>query len=603
VTGSEFVTDESVERLLQASPVFGRLGPEAIALLRKELEARVVRRGDVLIHQGDEADGLYVVASGRLKVVLARDDGATVELNEIGRGEVIGELALITDVPRSATVLASRDSHLFFLSNDAFTRVVQAHPEALRAVTGTLVDKLMATIHGRAGASPATNIVVVPLDDTDAVRSFGARLAASLGRLAGDVPHVGSADAEAVLGDKASPLARAMWREHLEASHEAVVYVADGTLTTWTDECAQQADLLLLAASAGRGSAVRPLERELASRQGKVATRTELVLLHEPSVATPRGTRHWLDARHVDRHHHVRVDRAGDYDRVARLLTGKGVGVVFSGGGARGIAHVGVLKALLARDVPIDATAGASIGAIVAGAVARGDSPDELAAQLRAAVVEKSPVDLTFPTISFASGARVTAHIKEGARGLDIEDTWRDFFCVSTNLTRGALEIHTRGPGWAAVRSSFSIPGLFPPMRNDAGEVLVDGGLLDNLPVSAMRARHDGVTVVGVDVGAKREVVAAAVPDTGVVSGWRYLATNLRQRTLDNLTSLPRLLLRLTELGSLGDDDAGDCVIRPNLDGISLLDFAKFDRLVETGERDAGRALDEWLEAGSRPTS
>lgn len=265
--------------------------------------------------------------------------------------------------------------------------------------------------------------------------------------------------------------------------------------------------------------------------------------------------------------------------------------MVFSGGGARGIAHIGVLRALLERRVPIDATAGASIGAIVAGAVARGDGPDDVSTQIRAAVVEKSPVDLTFPTVSFASGRRVTRHIKEGAQGLDVEDTWLNFFCVSTNLTRGALEIHSRGPAWAAVRSSFSVPGLFPPMRNDAGEILVDGGILSNLPVTPMRAMHAGITVIGV----RREFMAASVPTTGIVSGWKYLATSLRERELENLTSLPRLLIRLTELGSLGDDDRGDCCVQPVVDGVSLLDFDKFDQIVEIGERDASLALDDWL--------
>ena len=291
----------------------------------------------------------------------------------------------------------------------------------------------------------------------------------------------------------------------------------------------------------------------------------------------------------------MRIDRAGDYDRLARLLVGRGVGVVFSGGGARGIAHVGVLQTLLERGVTIDATAGASIGAIVAGAVARGDGPNEVAAQIRAAVVDRSPVDFTFPSVSFAAGGRVTHHIKEGAQGLDLEDTWLNFLCVSTNLTRGALEIHQHGPAWNAVRSSFSVPGLFPPMRNDAGDVLVDGGILDNMPVAPMRAAHSGVTVIAIDVGARREFMSGDLPDSGVVSGWRFLMNNLRQRSLENLTTLPRILMRLTELGSLADDDHGECYIQPTLTDVSLLDFDKFDQLVEMGKRDAAPVLDAWL--------
>jgi predicted acylesterase/phospholipase RssA len=391
-----------------------------------------------------------------------------------------------------------------------------------------------------------------------------------------------------------------VWREQLEAENGAVVFVADREFEGWTNECVHQADLVVFVAGARSGSALRSVEHELRGQEGRRARRAELVLLHEPATSNPRGTRHWLTPRSVDRHHHVRIDRVRDYDRVARLLVGKGQGVVFSGGGARGIAHVGVVRALHSRDVELDAVGGASIGAIVAGMVARGATDEECEAILRAAVVEKSPVDVTLPTVSLAAGTRVSHHIREGALGLDCEDTWIPFFCVSTNLTRGELEVHQRGPGWAAVRASFSVPALFPPMRNEAGDVLVDGGVLDNMPVGPMRAAHFGISVIAVDVGARHEPVSAPDTQTGRVSGWRHLATSLRARQYDTLTTMPRILLRLTELGSQGDDDLGDCYIRPEMENVSLLDFNRFDELVAIGERDAAATLDAWRAGQAR---
>lgn len=592
------VDAQTTDELLLRSPLFSGLDADARALLREELRPRVARRGEALIRQGDAADGLYLVASGRLQVVLVNEDGAELVIGELTRGDLAGEMALLTDNPRSATVVALRDSHLFFLSTDAFSRIVQAHPRALRVVSGALIDKLMGTIRRGPVTSPARSIVVVPLDASEDVRALPERLVAALGVHLDVFPVVRSADASTALGADSSLLSRAMWADQLEAAHGAVTYVTDAEPTPWTRECLERADLVLVAASARGDRSIRPVEHALAS-QGPTRPRTELVLLHDPSTPTPRGTREWLATRDVDRHHHIRVDRVGDYERVARLLAGRAVGVVFSGGGARGIAHVGAYRALQAIGLPIDATAGASIGAIVAGAVARGDSPDELAAQLRAAVVERSPVDFTFPTVSFASGGRVTQSIRDGAQELDCEDTWRSFLCVSTNLTRGALEVHTRGPGWAAVRSSFSIPGLFPPMCNEAGDLLVDGGVLDNMPVGPLRAQHSGITVLAFDVGTRREFIASGLPPTGVVSGWRFLAVNLRDRKFDNLTSLPRVLMRLTELGSLGDEDRGDYYIRPSLEGVSLLDFKRFDDLVAIGERDATVALEELRDAST----
>jgi NTE family protein len=592
----DLVDDEGVGRLLEESAIFRGLDPAALAGLAQELEPRFARRGDVVVQQGDSADGLYLVGSGRLQAVLTRPDSSRVVLGEVGRGAVTGEMALITDHPRSATVTALRDSHLFFLPSEGFRRVIQAHPLALRVIATELIDRLMDTIKRGPMTSSATSIAIVPLDESVEVDALAEKLSASLASLVGHVRVVAPGDMRAELGDAPSDLARAVWRDDLEASHGAVMYIAERTFGSWTDDCVQQADIVLLAGAGTGPPELRPVEQELRRRQGSVARRTELILLHEPTTTVPRGTRHWLDARDVDRHHHLRVDRVGDYDRVARLLVGRAFGVIFSGGGARGAAHIGVLSALVEHGVPIDAVGGASIGSIVAGAVARGDAPAEIAAMLRASVVEKSPVDLTLPAVSFAAGGRVTEHIREGADGLDLEDLWLNFFCVSTNLTRGALEVHTRGPAWTAIRSSFSVPGLFPPMVNERGEVLVDGGLLDNLPVSSMRAAHAGITVVGIDVGTRREFLpTASVPPTGVLSGWRFLASSLRGRTLENLATLPRLLMRLTELGSLGDDDRGDCYIRPALEGVSLLDFDKFDALIESGRRDADATIAAWV--------
>jgi predicted acylesterase/phospholipase RssA/CRP-like cAMP-binding protein len=594
-SNTETLDASAVEALLRTSAVFSHLDDESRAALIEALDPRFVRRGDIVMLQGDPADGMYLVASGRLQVILESDNGDTPSIiSEVGPGHVVGEMALLTDGPRTATVVARRDSHILFMSSDAFARVVGNHPGALRGVASALVDKLLVTMRRGDAAPPATVVAVVALDDSTVTHRFADDLASALTRVTGSATVLRETDQRVALGPDATALARSGWRD-ANAVGTSVVYTAGPYYDQWTDEALQQADVVVLVADALGSSALRPIEKELVERSSTLGQRVELVLLHPSSTPHPHNTRRWFETRHVERHHNVRVGRADDHERVARLLCGQGIGIVFSGGGARGIAHVGVYRALLERNIPVDATAGASIGSIVAGALARGDSAEELALQMRAAVVERSPVDLTFPTVSFASGARVTNQIRDAAQGLDIEDCWSSFRCVSTNLTTGGLEVHDRGPGWAAIRASFAVPGLFPPMRNELGHTLVDGGLLDNMPVSTLRRGHSGLTVISVDVGARREFSTPQLPDTGVVSGWRSLATSLRQRRLQELTSLPRILLRLTELNTLGDDDRGELCIRPPLEGVSLLDFDRFDELVELGVNEARVALDEWL--------
>ena len=90
----------------------------------------------------------------------------------------------------------------------------------------------------------------------------------------------------------------------------------------------------------------------------------------------------------------------------------------------------------------------------------------------------------------------------------------------------------------------------------------------------------------------------SSVPESGIVSGWRHVVEKLRHREFNDLTTLPKVMLRLTELSSLDDEDHGDCYIRPDLAGVSLLDFDRFDELTEIGTRDARVALDAWSRTG-----
>jgi NTE family protein len=308
-------------------------------------------------------------------------------------------------------------------------------------------------------------------------------------------------------------------------------------------------------------------------------------------VRDPRGTRRWLAPRALEQHHHVRVDRPGDVDHVARLVLGRGIGLVFSGGGARGLAGIGVLRAVRELGIPYDAVGGVSIGALVGGGAAREQSYDELCALMREAVVDSSPFDVTFPAVSLAAGKRVTRHLRDAADDLDLEDVWRPFFCVSTNLTRGRLEVHHTGPAWHAIRASFSIPGVFPPVRTPDGDLLVDGGVLDNLPVGIMRADHPGLSVLTVDVRRARDIGGGGLPSDGVVSGWRVLLSRI-DRTARNgdRAGLGRILLRLTEIGT-DDGDRGDLCIRPPIETFGIADFGAFDRLVEIGYAAAMEAL------------
>ncbi|HEV3452255.1 MAG TPA: cyclic nucleotide-binding and patatin-like phospholipase domain-containing protein [Acidimicrobiia bacterium] len=589
--------------LLEESAVFAALDADARAFVAARLEAQNAPGGTVLVRQGDAGDCMYLVAIGRFRVTMTRPDGTEALVAEIGRGEVVGELALITTEPRTATVTAVRDGCVLRLSTDAYAELVRRHPDALRSMSTEVVRRLVRSSRGGIRTSPVVTIAVVPLAEDPAVVEFAGRLHASLDRITGQAArHVCRASHPIDELDRAGADRLAAWFAQHEAGFEVALYETDVDPTPWTRACLRQADLILVVGGDGVSTEPRPVEVAIADRRAGLSTRTELVLVHRPSVVEARGTRRWLEGRTVDRHHHVRSDRDGDYDRVARLLLGRGIGAVFSGGGARGLAEIGVYRALLERGVPIDATGGTSIGSIIAGGAARGQTPDQVALTLRRAVVDSSPFDVTFPVVSLAAGVRVSRHLRDAAEGLQLEDLWRNFFCVSTNLSRGDLEVHRTGPAWYAVRASFSIPGVFPPVRSPDGDLLVDGGLVDNLPVDVMRTEHAGITIVSVDVGRTRDLRAGSLPDTGTLSGWRVLFDRLDPRTpsLDTAT-IGQIMMRLTELGNAGGEDRGDLYIRPPVDAFTIGDFKAFDRLVEIGYQAGIEAVDSWL--ASEPLS
>jgi NTE family protein len=601
---SAMLPADELDRLVEENTVLGTMDADARRQLRDALEPVAVPGGTVLIREGDPADCLYLVAAGRLRVVTTNEDGDEIQLAEIGRGGLVGEMALITNRPRTATVQVLRDTHLLRLSTTAFTDLVAAHPESARRISTEMVDRLLRSrVVGRP-SSPVVSIALLPLGPEPPVHRFGEHFERALARLTGSAREIDSVAAAAAVGPELEGRRLAQWCSDLETENEVVVYHADPEPTTWTRACIRQADLLLLVADATTSPDLRHLERVAMQRMEISHSRTELVLVHPAWTEDPRGTARWLAPRSIFRHHHVRTDRVHDADRVARLVLNRGIGIVYSGGGARGIAELGVLRALREANVPIDAAGGTSIGSIMAGATSSAMDVDTAMVMLREALVDgKSPVDLTLPIVSLAAGARVSRRMQDAARGLDFEDTWVNGFCVSTNLTRGEVEVHRTGPGWLGLRASFSIPGVFPPMRTTDGDVLVDGGVLDNMPVGIMRGLHTGITVIAVDVGSKRDIRAGELPDSGVVSGWKWLMQWVDPRaTTPEMAGIIRIIMRITELGGTGGADLGDLYIRPPVDGVAMLDFGSFDRLVDLGYAAASTAIEEWLSSPNAPS-
>ena len=578
VTGSA-----EVATLLASVDLFSGLAPESLARLAEVVEVSEVPGGTVLMRQGETADYVFVVLAGRLQARVRDSAGVEVVVGHVGRGEVVGEMALVNGEARTATVIADRDCTCLRLAVGDFDRLVAVDPALLRPIAGQIVARMRTSLQDRAAPPTVATITLVPLDSGTEVDGAVDLLRATLLRQVPDASSIGPDRSDTDI-------------PALELRHPLVVLVAEPGPTPWTRRCLRQSDTVVLVASTSAGPQRRDVEAVLGEHRQTVGNRVDLVLVQPDSGLDPSGTASWTRGRGIDRHHHLRRGSAEDAARICRVLRNQAVVLVLSGGGARGMAEVGVVRALQELGVPIDAVAGTSAGALVAAAVARGWGWQRIAAAIRAGVVDgRSLIDLTFPALSLASGARVTERLRAAAGTIEIEDLVIDYFCVSTNLTRKEPRVHVSGPVWRAVRASLAIPGVFPPVP-DGDDVLVDGGMLENYPVRRMRLRHPGATVVGVDVGSRRDLSAGDLPDAGVVSGWDLLRARFDRSRDDRSLSLVKVLAGLTELGVRDPEgpDLADVTVEPPVLDLPILDFSRFDEAVDRGYHEGRKVLEAW---------
>jgi predicted acylesterase/phospholipase RssA/CRP-like cAMP-binding protein len=583
--------DNRMERLLQEIELFAPLDEASLAMLADGAEMLDLPGGDTLIREGDPSDALYVVASGRLQAFVATDDGEAL-VGEIGRGEMIGEMGILGDEARSATVRALRDSNLLRFSRDQFVSFLHQKPEELFEITRLIIQRLRRSIRSAPSSSTVRTIAVVPLGGPDGATfarfltsMFSERLAARL---------LGPGDIDESLTD--GEQTRSM--HELEDAHDLLIYLADPEPSSWTERCLRQADRVVLVADADGDSAPTQVERQLLGPAGgHNRARVDLVLIQPDHRSDPQHGLQWRRGRRIQRHHHVRLHSRDDMQRVARGLTGREIALVLSGGGARGMAHVGIYRALQEFGIPIDVVGGSSFGSIAGGYIAAGLAWNEQRQSLWENLSSKgSVVDLTAPAVSLSKGQRVTRAIRAGFGDRLIENLWLPYFCLSSNLSRGEVTVHNRGVLWQAMRASVSIPGLWPPVRSEEGDILVDGGVMNNLPVDVMQDFSDGGAIIAVNLKGTSSLPSVGLSDTGVMSGWGPMAR--RFNPLSESADLPGIvdvLLRSTETGNVlaakRMEQEADVVLHPEVAEFGLLAFEELDAIIEAGYRHAMKEL------------
>lgn len=492
-------------------------------------------------------------------------------------------------------------------------------------------------------------VCILPVTAGVPVTEFGSRLLNALTQIGtpNGVTSLNQASILNHLGRHAfSRMGKLKLSQHLadlEEKFGLVLYIADTNVNSpWTQTCINQADCILLAGLAEGSPGIGEFERLLLT--SKTTARKELVLLHAERFCPQGLTRQWLRNRMWinGSHHHIhmsfrnnaepvhpqarrfgsalkhrvqilqaeiqkytsrRVRESplysaeqtpfkGDFHRLARRLVGKSVGLVLGGGGARGLAHIGIIRSLEEAGIPIDIVGGTSIGAFVGALYAWDADMVPLFGRAkkfagRMGSMWRFALDLTYPSASYTTGHEFNRGIFKTFGRAQMEDFWLEFYCNTTNISHYRPEMHTSGYVWRYVRASMSLAGLVPPLC-DEGSLLVDGGYLDNLTVSAMRARGASL-IFAVDVGALDDNTPQAYGDSlsgfwAAINRWNPFSTTANPPTLSEVQA------RLAYVGSVDALERakrapGVRYMRPPVEMYGTLDFGRFEELVEIGAR------------------
>lgn len=461
------------------SALFQNIDQAGIEQIIEQSSIIELKPGDYLIKQGENTNSLFFIVSGRLRTIYS-EGNTTKILGDVGAGEPIGELSFFTNKTRSASVVAIRKTKAIALNKDGFETLVAHQPALAGLITQFVIRRLNRNALETHKQSPPKNIAVVKLDPEDDFSSYTDKMLSYFDNQ--------SIKLNIYEHDSTRQQDFDVFFEALENNEGLNLFLVDKNNIEWSKHCLIYSDLVIVASAFDSSPRLRSIEKSLdLYNDGILGKKAYLLLLHENASELPKGTSKWLDNRHISLNIHIRKNNLDDIGRFCRILTHKANGLVLGGGGAKGFAHIGVVKALKEKGIPIDIIGGTSAGGLYGLTMAYCDFDMDMVEEICRDSVKKKITSngMDVPLISIMSGKKLTRFIKNLFKEKHIEDIWINTFCVSTNFSKAEMAVHERGLIWNRVRASISIPGIFPPVVINR-YLHVDGAVMDNLPIEPM---------------------------------------------------------------------------------------------------------------------
>lgn len=617
------------------------------------LDWQMLEAGKALFRQGDTSDSIFIVLTGRLRSVITSVGGKKELVNEFGRGELVGIVEVLTQTERATTVLAIRDTEVTKIPSELLSLIKLRYPQVVARLIHLLGTRILGTLQQRnninlqssvsmdndtkmerSTVANLATIAIVPVTEDVPLTNFTLELQHALLAIGPTVrltPDIVRARLGTAALDGVNEFRLFNWLSQQEDIHRMVLYQCDHQLTKWSKHCLRQADCILIVALADKEPTIGPIEKELENIA--VRAQKELVLLHQEDAETPRNTAEWLNARGwLSSHHHLRCpkrvlkvkspaktlelyerlfdnppNRMADFSRLARFLTGTSIGLVLGGGGARGLAHVGMIKAMTEEGIPIDMVGGTSMGAFIGALWAEERQYVPFTRRAREWAMGMTSLwkkiwDLTYPMTSMFTGWAFNESIETVFRDRQIEDLWIPYFCITTNISNSSMRVHSLGSVWRYVRASMSLSGYLPPLCDPVdGHLLLDGGYVNNLPADVMH--HLGANFVfAVDVGSQDEKDHTNYGDS--LSGWWLLwkrwnpwAEPVKVPDMTEIQSRLAYVSCVRQLELVKNSDYCE-YIRPPIDRYATLQFGAYDEIMETGFHHGKTLFSTWQKGG-----
>ena len=555
-----------------------------------------------LFELGEQSDSIFFLVSGLLKAFVP-SNGSLIPVGEIYEGEVIGEMGILSDEPRSASVYSTRRSLVFKLSKSNTNMLMMKHPEIILQFANKIADRLRVTQTPTEDSSLRTDIfsiLTASLGEGQkrASINIGKTLSNAISSISScyylskevvnKILNINDINKELASRENFGPLEDLLIR--LCSEYRYLILLCDVDYTRWTSWCmsVSETDIYLVNPIVGINN--QKLLDAVESEEKKVPSylndEKQIMIYHKSKNVIPKDTfKYFEEISPVLKHFHIALDDSKDIDRVARTLIGKSIGLCLSGGGAKGNAHIGVYKALIENGIPIDTVCGTSAGGIIASLIASGHSPDKIIELLKISYSNNVFKEYTLPYSSIIATNKVIEDAKVLSKNRYIEDLWLPLFTCAVNISTSELAVLDRGPIWEATRATAALPGILLPVIKGKS-LLVDGGLINNMPGDILLDRFGG-KLISVSVSPEEDMVANFDRFPHQAS---HLLKKLLFKTKKSDLDVPnigdilmRSIMVSSAAKSLEVEKISDIFLNPKVDNVGMLEFESIDESVEIG--------------------